>query len=90
MREEGISLKKGYRGLSGKIFAILLIEAVFMGVAAAFFANSLVPKMMERYREDQAQIRSLLEMQDPHHLQEHQTVVPLRSRSEGEDAVRNW
>ncbi|HCM92976.1 MAG TPA: hypothetical protein DIS78_10475, partial [Lachnospiraceae bacterium] len=54
MREEGTSLKKGYRGLSGKIFAILLIEAVFMGVAAAFFANSLVPKMMERYRQEQA------------------------------------
>ena len=56
MSEEGTSLRRGYRGLSGKIFAILLIEAVFMGVAAAFFANSLVPKMMERYREDQAQI----------------------------------
>nr|MCR5357088.1 response regulator [Lachnospiraceae bacterium] len=54
MREEGISLKKGYRGLSGKIFAILLIEAVFMGVAAAFFANSLIPKMMERYRQEHA------------------------------------
>nr|MCR5001121.1 response regulator [Lachnospiraceae bacterium] len=54
MREEGTSLKKGYRGLSGKIFAILLIEAVFMGVAAAFFANSLIPKMMERYRQEPA------------------------------------
>lgn len=56
MSEEGTSLRRGYRGLSGKIFAILLIEAVFMGVAAAFFANSLIPKMMERYREDHAQI----------------------------------
>ena len=54
MREDGTSLKKGYRGLSGKIFTILLIEAVFMGVAAAFFANSLVPKMMERYRQEHA------------------------------------
>lgn len=54
IREEGTSLKKGYRGLSGKIFAILLVEAVFMGVAAAFFANSLVPKMMERYRQEHA------------------------------------
>ncbi|MCR5595458.1 MAG: response regulator [Lachnospiraceae bacterium] len=43
------SIRSGYRGLAGKIFALLLIEAIFMGVAAAFFANSLVPKMMEDY-----------------------------------------
>ena len=52
MREMGAAMKEGYRGLSGKIFALLLTEAVLMGIAAAFFANSLVPKMMERYREE--------------------------------------
>ncbi len=56
MRDGETSLKRGYRGLSGKIFSILLIEAIFMGIAAAFFANSLVPKMMERYRESHAQV----------------------------------
>lgn len=52
MREMGTTMKEGYRSLSGKIFALLLTEAVLMGIAAAFFANSLVPKMMERYREE--------------------------------------
>jgi len=39
---------KGYRSLSSKIFALFLSEAVIMGVAAAFFSNSLIPKMMEQ------------------------------------------
>lgn len=42
-------LKKGARSISGKIFALLLTEAVIMGIAAAFFANSLIPKMLEDY-----------------------------------------
>lgn len=46
----GESIRKGYRSVSRKIFALLLAEAVIMGVAAAFFANSLIPKMMEDYR----------------------------------------
>nr|MCR5233107.1 response regulator [Lachnospiraceae bacterium] len=58
MKEQKLSVKTGYRGLSGKIFALLLIEAVFMGVAAAFFANSLIPKMLERYRETQIAINT--------------------------------
>ena len=46
----GENIRKGYRSLSGKLFALLLAEAVIMGVAAAFFANSLIPKMMEDYQ----------------------------------------
>ncbi len=48
-RVEG-NIRRGYRSLSGKIFALLLTEAVIMGIAAAFFANSLIPKMLEDYR----------------------------------------
>ncbi len=47
-RFEG-NLRKGYRSLSGKIFALLLTEAVIMCIAAAFFANSLIPKMLDDY-----------------------------------------
>ncbi len=44
------NVRNGYRSVSAGIFALLLIEAVFMGVAAAFFANSLVPWMLESDR----------------------------------------
>ncbi len=42
----------GYRSLSGKIFALFLVEAIFMGIAAAFFTNSLIPKMVEQSRTE--------------------------------------
>ncbi len=45
----------GYRSLSGKIFALFLVEAIFMGIAAAFFTNSLIPKMMEQSRAENFQ-----------------------------------
>ncbi|MCR5474283.1 MAG: response regulator [Lachnospiraceae bacterium] len=49
-RFEG-NLRKGYRSMSGRIFALLLTEAVIMGIAAAFFANSLIPKMLDDYHK---------------------------------------
>ena len=39
--------------------------------------------------QDQAQVRTLLEMQVPDHLQEHQAVVHHRARHQGRDAVRD-
>ncbi|MCR5477646.1 MAG: response regulator [Lachnospiraceae bacterium] len=35
-------------GIGGKIFSLLLLEAVFLGILAAFFANSLVPTLMSQ------------------------------------------
>ena len=57
------SIKKGYRSLAGRIFSLLLIEAVFMGIAAAFFANSLVPRMLEGSRAEEAAQQLSLEVQ---------------------------
>ena len=50
------SVRKGYRSLSGRIFTLLLVEAIFMGVAAAFFANSLIPRMMEDSRPEMTEM----------------------------------
>ena len=48
-RSELISLRKGRKqpGISEKLFIVLLIEAAVLGVAAAGFANSLIPDLSD-------------------------------------------
>jgi len=46
-------IKKGYRSVSGKIFSLFLLEACVMGIAAAFFSNSLIPRMLEQYHAEE-------------------------------------
>ncbi|MBQ8138000.1 MAG: response regulator [Lachnospiraceae bacterium] len=49
-RENIREFKKNQRaaGLSEKLFMVLLVEAIFLGIFAAAFANSLLPGMMQK------------------------------------------
>ena len=69
-------VRAGYRSLSGRIFSLLLIEAIVMGISAAFFANSLVPRMLEAQRT---------EMSAP---EETEASDDVRKETEAADDVR--
>ncbi len=47
-------IKNRYRTVSGKIFTLFLIEAIIMGIAAALFSNSLIPRVLEQSMTDNA------------------------------------
>ena len=65
-KSEFISLRKGKKqaGISEKLFIVLLIEAAVLGVAAAGFANSLIPDLSDVISYANPESSALLKEQD--------------------------